>query len=152
MSEAARNVIDHPVERPAQPEYSRQEFWKPSLLKDRTHADTCGTCGTEFPIGARFCYVCGSERDVPGEEPSHLSARWKWLRLLDISELMSAMSLPASSLVAFFVGMVCLIAAAAVGLIFNATTLLDWQAVQLWRMEWLLASIAAFAAGVLLKR
>ena len=151
MSEAARNVIDHPVEHSAQPDYARQEFWKPSVLKDRAHADTCATCGTEHPIGARFCYVCGSERDVPGE-PVPLSARWPWLRFLDISELMRAMGLPASSLVAFFIGTVCLIAAATVGLVFNATTLLDWQAVQMWRVEWLLASIAAFAAGVLLKR
>ena len=36
--------------------------------------------------------------------------------------------------------------------VFSARTVLDWQAVQLWRIEWLLGAIAMFAAGVLLKR
>jgi hypothetical protein len=36
--------------------------------------------------------------------------------------------------------------------IFTARTPLDWQAVQLWRIEWLLAGIAGFAAGLLLKK
>jgi hypothetical protein len=38
------------------------------------------------------------------------------------------------------------------GFLFSATTLLDWQAVQLWRIEWLLAATAIFAAGFLLKK
>jgi hypothetical protein len=38
------------------------------------------------------------------------------------------------------------------GFVFTATTLLDWQAVQLWRIEWLLGSVAMFAAGFLLKK
>ena len=29
---------------------------------------------------------------------------------------------------------------------------LDWQAIQFWRVEWLLAAVAAFAAGCLLKK
>jgi hypothetical protein len=44
------------------------------------------------------------------------------------------------------------IAAVFTGLLFNATTLLDWQAVQLWRIEWLLGSVAMFVAGILLKK
>jgi hypothetical protein len=38
------------------------------------------------------------------------------------------------------------------GFLFTATTLLDWQAVQIWRIEWLLAASAVFVAGVLLKK
>jgi hypothetical protein len=29
---------------------------------------------------------------------------------------------------------------------------LDWQAVQLWRIEWLLGATASFLAGILLKK
>ena len=46
----------------------------------------------------------------------------------------------------------CLLGASAVGVIFSARTVLDWQAVQLWRIEWLLAAVAAFVAGCLLKK
>jgi hypothetical protein len=36
--------------------------------------------------------------------------------------------------------------------IFSPRTALDWQAIQLWRIEWLLGSVAAFGAGCLLKK
>ena len=49
--------------------------------------------------------------------------------------------------------MVCLIMAGiAVGMIYNVQTFNDFQAVQLYRMQWLLGAIAAFAAGLLLKK
>jgi hypothetical protein len=38
-----------------------------------------------------------------------------------------------------------------VGFIYSATTLVDWQAVQIWRMEWMLGSIIAMLAALLLK-
>jgi cytosine/uracil/thiamine/allantoin permease len=43
-------------------------------------------------------------------------------------------------------------AAFAVGMIYSVQTFNDFQAVQLYRMQWLLGSIAAFAAGLLLKK
>jgi hypothetical protein len=49
-------------------------------------------------------------------------------------------------------GFVCIIAAVITGFLFTATTLLDWQAVQVWRIEWLMAGIAAFLAGLLLRK
>ena len=49
-------------------------------------------------------------------------------------------------------GFACVIAAIVTGFIFTATTLLDWQAVKLWRIEWLLGAVAMFAAGFLLKK
>jgi hypothetical protein len=45
-----------------------------------------------------------------------------------------------------------MVAALLTGFIFSAATVLDWQAVQLWRIEWLLAAIALFVAGILLKK
>jgi hypothetical protein len=38
-----------------------------------------------------------------------------------------------------------------VGLL-TARTLVDWQAIQFYRAEWLLAATAAFVAGILLKK
>jgi hypothetical protein len=57
-----------------------------------------------------------------------------------------------SSFVALVLGCACIVAAVFTGFVFNATTLVDWQAVQLWRIEWLLAAIAILLAGVLLKK
>ena len=147
MSDVARNVAEQAVVPP-----QRQEFWKPiEVRRDPQAVEACATCGTDFPIGARFCYICGSERDVPEAAPRpNFGSRL--VRALDLAQLKAAMGLPVGSLVAFFIGMICVIAAATVGFIYTATTMLDWQAVQTWRMEWLLASIAAFAAGTLLKK
>jgi hypothetical protein len=137
----------------------RQEYWRPAVDEARTReADRamsmataiCENCGTDYAMGARFCHVCGSERD-PRLGPS---SRWRSgiSRWLDIEVIKSGLGLTTGSVVFFFVGMICAIAGAVTGLIFSASTLLDWQAVQIWRVEWLLAATAAFAAGVLLKR
>ena len=56
-----------------------------------------------------------------------------------------------ASVVSLCIGVVCALAAIGTGLIYTATTVLDWQAVQIWRIEWLLAAIVAFLAGILLK-
>jgi hypothetical protein len=34
----------------------------------------------------------------------------------------------------------------------TAKTLVEWQAIQFYRAEWLLAATAAFVAGILLKK
>jgi hypothetical protein len=34
----------------------------------------------------------------------------------------------------------------------TAKTFVDWQAIQFYRVEWLLAATAAFVAGILLKK
>jgi hypothetical protein len=49
-------------------------------------------------------------------------------------------------------GVFCLVGALAVSVFFTAQTALDWQAIQMWRIEWLLAAIAAFVVGCLLKK
>lgn len=62
------------------------------------------------------------------------------------------LELTTAAFIAFLVGVICLVGALAVGVIFGAKTLLDWQAIQLWRIEWLLGAIAAFIAGLLLRK
>jgi len=45
-----------------------------------------------------------------------------------------------------------MVGAISVGWVYSAQTLSDFQAIQLWRIEWLLGAAAAFLAGILLKR
>jgi hypothetical protein len=71
---------------------------------------------------------------------------------VDFVSLRDALGQSNASLVALILGCACVIAAVVTGFVFTATTLLDWQAVQLWRIEWLLAAVAMFAAGFLLKK
>jgi hypothetical protein len=73
-----------------------------------------------------------------------------------VSELLNSwrnasMQTIASSL-ALVAGGACIVAAAVTSLVFKATNLVDWQAVQLWRIEWLLAAIAVLLAGIFLKK
>jgi hypothetical protein len=56
------------------------------------------------------------------------------------------------SFVALILGCIFMVAALLTGFVFAAVTVLDWQAVQLWRIEWLLAAIASFIAGILLRK
>jgi hypothetical protein len=76
----------------------------------------------------------------------------QWLRHLEFVQIKEHLGLPTASMVAFLVGVGCVLAAVLTGVIFSASTVLDWQAVQVWRIEWLLAAVAAFLAGILLKR
>jgi uncharacterized Tic20 family protein len=54
--------------------------------------------------------------------------------------------------VAFLIGLGCLLATISVGFIYAVQNFADFQAIQFWRMEWLLAAIAAFVAAILLRR
>jgi hypothetical protein len=126
-----------------------QEFWRPpiqSAAAVRPHTELCPRCNTEFLLGSRFCHICGASRET---QPAGSDRFTRWL---DLSAIAEATGLTAASLIAFIVGVVCLIGAVAVGLIYTATTVLDWQAVQLWRIQWLLAALAVFTAGILLNR
>ena len=117
-------------------------------------ADACDGCGTEFVVGARFCHVCGATRQaqtaVAGVNGWNRSL--EFARHLEFHNIRDRIGLPTSSLVAFIIGVGCVLGAITVGLIFTAQTVLDWQAVQVWRIEWLLGSAAAFLAGILLKK
>jgi cytosine/uracil/thiamine/allantoin permease len=53
-------------------------------------------------------------------------------------------------LCAFFAGIALLIVAVAVSFV-NVHDVSDFEAVQLWRIQWLMAACAAFLIGILLK-
>ena len=143
MSNAARNLNE------------REEFWRPPIEEGREPqevplartAAACDYCGTEYVVGSRFCHVCGGERN-----PHIRRQKVDWARFLDWGKLRDRVGLTTGSLIAFIVGSACVLAAVFTGLVYTATTVLDWQAVQVWRIEWLLAAITAFLAGLLLKR
>jgi len=133
----------------------RQEFWKPAVAPRHEQVQSteaseqvCQECGTDFMVGSRFCYVCGADRNANLSDTT-VTGIHAWI---DFASLRDTLGLSNASLVAFILGCACVIAAVVTGLVFTATTLLDWQAVQLWRIEWLLAAMAIFVAGVLLKK
>ncbi len=70
---------------------------------------------------------------------------------LDVAMIRQRFHLSVPSLVFFILGVVCMVVAASVGILYKATTLVEWQAMQSWRVEWLLGAAAAMLAGILLK-
>jgi hypothetical protein len=74
-----------------------------------------------------------------------------WLRYLHFHEIKRWAGLSTGSLIAFIIGIACVAGALLVGLL-TAKTYVDWQAIQFYRAEWLLAATAAFVAGILLKK
>ena len=140
-------------------------------------AHVCPGCGTEYLLGSRFCHSCGGKR--PGGVSTVRADAGLMLRLreqlveaarmtasvfslpdskvpscvhyLSFHEIRMRVGLPTASLIAFFIGIGCVAGALLVGLL-TAKTLVDWQAIQFYRAEWLLAATASFAAGILLKK
>jgi len=145
-------------------------------------AEACPRCGTEFLVGSRFCHCCGSrrpdaisatakadaaafarvwEKAVARTHSAIAGIPWSkirvqiavpaWLRNLHFDEIQRWIGLPTASLIAFLIGLGCVAGALMVGLL-TAKTLVDWQAIQFYRVEWLLAATASFVAGILLKK
>jgi hypothetical protein len=140
-------------------------------------ATSCPRCGAEFMIGSRFCHSCGSlrrNRKFPDQTGTaalgffeqklvwlriakdHLSQHGfyvpSWLRYLHFHEIKRWIGLPTAAFIAFMAGLGCVAGAIGIGLFYKASNLAEFQAVQLWRIEWLLAATASFVAGILLKR
>jgi hypothetical protein len=145
-------------------------------------AEACPRCGTEFLLGSRFCHACGGRRPeaidpsaradaaavaglwekavagvhsvMAGVSRSKVWSKIKfpaWLHYLQFHEIQGRLGLSTASLIAFILGIGCLAGALLAGLL-TAKTLVDWQAIQFYRVEWLLAATAAFVAGILLKK
>ena len=90
-----------------------------------------------------------------GIGPLNLTSRCRHTRARTMSSGQSSSCrgvMRTAALVAFTAGVICLLGALGVGLIFSVQTTLDWQAVQVWRIEWLLGATASFLAGLLLKK
>jgi hypothetical protein len=143
-------------------------------------AEVCPHCRTEFLVGSRFCHTCGANRPATTRsgatsDAAELAGIWQrtarqaqsvvarcveaarmiefpgWLHYLHFHEIKRWIGLPTASLISFVIGMSCIAGALLVGLL-TAKTFVDWQAIQFYRAEWLLAATAAFVAAILLKR
>jgi hypothetical protein len=141
-------------------------------------AEACPRCETEFLLGSKFCHSCGGRRPAVISSSARANAavlaglweraiyriqagiagfHWSkvkfpsWMRHLHFHEIKSHLGLSTASLIAFVIGLSCVAGALLVGLL-TAKTLVDWQAIQYYRAEWLLAATASFVAGILLKR
>ena len=69
-----------------------------------------------------------------------------------IETIRRKLELSLGSLVFLILGLACMTGAVVTSLIYKRETLVDWQAVQVWRIEWLLGAAAALLAGILLKK
>ncbi|MGO9126651.1 MAG: hypothetical protein ACLP6G_17415 [Terriglobales bacterium] len=132
-----------------------QEFWQPPVAHPQSLPalrSACAGCGSEFMVGARFCHVCGASRSTKSSARAHGGMQpLEFIKALEFQSVKDWLGLPLPALIAFFVGLGCILAAIAVGLFYSMQTLADFQAIQLWRLEWLLAALVAFVAGILLK-
>jgi hypothetical protein len=134
-----------------------QEFWRPPVAAPSEAAtpsmvEVCDSCQTEFMVGARFCHDCGAARQARTQVSNGWNRILESLRILEFHNVKEWLGLSLASLIAFFAGLGCLLAAVAVGVIYSVQNLADFQAIQFWRIQWLLAALVAFVAGVLLKQ
>lgn len=151
----------------------------PLLAATAGMAEACADCGTEFMIGAKFCHTCGLRRpltaasstdaaDIAGLRArsiilvrscsSAVAASWRkislpdWIQYLHFHRIKGWIGLPTASLIAFMIGLGCVTGAIGVSLVYKASNLAEFQAIQMWRIEWLLAATASFVAAILLKK
>ena len=144
MADPARPLdIDHHKEywRPANPSVAR-------VIAPLTQEKLCPHCGVEYLIGARFCHVCGATFDEQTLGKEHFSLG----KLLDIDHLRRKLGLSIASMVFFIGALTCLIGALLTGIVYRPGTVLAWEAVQMWRIEWLLAGIGAILIAILLRK
>jgi hypothetical protein len=141
--------------------------------------EACPKCGTEFLLGSRFCHTCGRKRPLVMSAAEHADAAavarlwqqvvqhvgeafrsipWRrvkfpaWLNQLHFHAIKTCLGLSTAALIAFVIGLSCVGGALLVAPLLPAKTFGDWQAIQYYRAEWLLAATAAFVAGILLKK
>ncbi len=140
MSETAREIS--------------QEYWRPAQQQGRTEYPVasvvpyCNLCGTQYATGARFCHVCGENR----EPELHASTGAKIAQALDFTNIREKLHMSTASLVMTALAAGCVLAALLTGVIYSdAHTPLEWQAVQMWRIEWMMASMVLLVAAILFR-
>ena len=105
--------------------------------------DLCHHCGSEFVVDSPYCRMCGRGR----EEEVRPESRWA---AFHIDHFRTQLGLTVGASVCLVVGILCVLAAIIVSFVYTAGTLVDWQAIQIWRTEWLIAAGVAFLCGILL--
>jgi zinc ribbon protein len=124
-----------------------QEYWRPADPEVARAIDVtvkeafCWNCGTPYSAAAAYCQACGSARSGGPQAAPAAGRKTPALRL----------RLPLVCLVFLIVGLGCFAAALLTSAIYRTDTLVDWQAVQVWRVEWLLAGCGAMLAAIVLR-
>ena len=132
---------------------AEQEFWRPpiavparEIAASPVAEQACERCGTEYMVGAQYCHSCGTAR------AANSSIVQSMVSHLDFQNIREKLGLPMGSLIAFLIGLGCVFAALSVRIVYTPQRLVDWQAIQLYCIQWLLGAMAAFIAGILLKK
>ena len=132
---------------------AQQEFWRPPIPQT-SHTlhlpEVCRRCNTEFMVGAAFCHICGMNRHRSGINTRRWTEHSQFLQALGSGRINSWFRLPFLSLCAFLLGTVLLVVALGIGLL-SVRDFSEFEAIQLWRIQWLMGACAAFLAGILLK-
>jgi ribosomal protein L40E len=115
----------------------------PVLTQPAVRHDLCHKCGAEFVVDSPYCRMCGTAR----EGSDHRAKNHGWL---DFYQLRRKLGLTVGATLCLVVGLICIGGGLATGFIYTANTLVDWQAIQAWRAEWLLAAGVSFVCGILL--
>lgn len=133
---------------------AQQEYWRPPLAQPAAEpalAEACRRCGTEFMVGAAFCHICGLGRHRYSAVPSgNWTNHFQFLRAMEFGNIKKWFGLPVPSLCAFLIGLAFVVVALSMGFM-SVHDNTDFEAIQLWRIQWLMAACAAFLAGILLK-
>lgn len=131
---------------------AEQEFWRPpvspavsEIVVTPASDRACERCATEYMVGAHFCHSCGTGR------ASQATVIESVVSHLEFQNIREKLGLPMGSLVAFLIGLGCVFAALSVRILYTPQRLVDWQAIQIYCIQWLLGAVVAFAAGILLK-
>lgn len=128
-----------------------QEYWRPSnsaaarLLK-APMGEPCPSCGVDYYPAAQFCHCCGHEREQQTRTQNLALADY-----FDLSVLRRRLGLSPICMLCLIAGAVCIAIAAMLGMLYKAQTSLEWQALQMWRIEWLWGAAGVLLAGILLK-
>ena len=119
---------------------------EPALPVAEPHVrhDLCEHCGAEFVVNSPFCRMCGRAREGAVRRKK---SRWD---VLDFYQLRRRLGLSVGAMVCFIIGVICIGAGVAMGFMYTANTFSEWQAIQIWRGEWLIAAGVAFVCGILL--
>ncbi len=102
----------------------------------------CPNCSATLPPDARFCLQCGKPLQATG------AARPPVVPGVQASWFPKRVNL--AVFISLLIGVGCILAALVTGVVFAQQNLVDWQAVQLWRVQWLLGAIAFFLLALLL--
>ena len=132
---------------------AQEEFWRPPIRQTApalSLPEVCRRCNTEFMVAAAFCHICGMSRHRSGGSAAGWTQFFPFLKAMEPERIKNWLNLPWPALGAFLIGTALLIVALSLGLM-SVHDFSDFEALQLWRIQWLMGACAAFLAGILLK-